>query len=357
MVASKPRSQPLLSVVVRFHNGGNTELLSEALFSLACQDYKNLEVILAVKNMDPSLSLKIEEIIAGCPWHTKMNVSVVRASVEQNKDGRSYLLNLGIQNSTGEFLAFLDYDDVIYQHGYKLLMKEATGAKYNDNGIFVGGCRVATLKEYDSHWMIDRKDMPFAWGKYPFDLIKDNFIPIHSYVLKLENIPKDILYFNEDLDRLEDYDFLLRLLEKINFNLENLKIPVCEYRLRIDGGNSTIVHGEANFSEKEKAWEKARGSIQKSLKNIQLNVNSNQLLELQHQAQKFREIEKKEVYIFWQDMIRFLRPFPRLKELLFSCFKFFLFFFKNALSMYRKRNSSNKNSTFTKKNTINQSAP
>jgi len=350
MVELNPKTQPLLSVVVRFHNGGNTQLLSEALFSLACQEYENLEVILVVKNMDPRLSLEIDEILKGCPWHPKMKTSVVRASVASNEDGRSYLLNLGIQNATGEFLAFLDYDDVIYQHGYKLLMGEAANPKYSDRALFAGGCRVATLKKYEGHWMIDRKDMPFSWGKYSFDLLRDNFIPIHSYVLKLENIPEEVLCFNEELDRLEDYEFLLRLLKNCSLQLKALKNPICEYRLRIDGGNSSIVHGESSDTKKKLAWEKARAYVTDHCIEFQMSVDSSQLLELQRQAMKYREIEIKEVYIFWQDMIRVLRPFPRLKELLYSCFLFFLFFFKNTLSIYRKRNLSNGETTFTEKN-------
>jgi hypothetical protein len=61
-------------------------------------------------------------------------------------------------------------------------------------------------------------------------------------VIDLKKIQRSELYFDESISLLEDYDFLLRLCLKYDFDFEALGTFVAEYRIRKDNSN-TIPYG------------------------------------------------------------------------------------------------------------------
>lgn len=224
-----------LSVVVRFHNEERLPFLDEAVFSLAIQDWNDIEVIIVLQNGTDRLRQAVEELIHQQPWPGHPQYKIVTLPIPKGVDGRSTLLNQGIKLSTGRFLAFLDDDDYVYHHGYETLIGQLLKS---ESAIAVGGCRRALMRPEDNHWFIQTKDYFFAWGRTRLDLFRENFIPIHSYVIDRSRLGNFKLHFDEALPPLEDYDFLLRLCAEHEPDFSQFETPVCEYRIRLDGSNS-----------------------------------------------------------------------------------------------------------------------
>lgn len=102
---------PLVSVIVPIFNG---ELfLADCVESILLQTHKNLEIILINDgSTDDSLSLCYS-------FREKDNRVVV---VDQQNQGVSKARNAGIQVAKGEYIGFLDSDDFIDPHMYRILL-------------------------------------------------------------------------------------------------------------------------------------------------------------------------------------------------------------------------------------------
>lgn len=224
-----------LSTIIRFHQIERLPFLEEAVFSLAIQDWRDLEIIIVLQNGTPELEYAVREIIEHQSWHEPPPHKILSVAVPDNVDGRSALLNHGIERASGRYLAFLDDDDFIYHHGYSALIQQLIdGGK----AVAVGGCRRAMTRYEAGHWFVQTKEDFFSWGRSQLDLLKENFVPIHSYVIDRSRLGEFDLYFDESFSLLEDYDFLLRLCAAFDLDFAMLDTPVCEYRIRADGSNS-----------------------------------------------------------------------------------------------------------------------
>ncbi|MGI9067942.1 MAG: glycosyltransferase family 2 protein [Pyrinomonadaceae bacterium] len=224
-----------LSVIIRFHTEDRLAFLEEAIFSLAIQEWVDLEILVVLQNGTEDLRQAVAEIVNHQPWPVGPQHKIITVDIPGNIDGRSTLLNRGIEHATGRYLAFLDDDDFVYHHGYTTLIRQLMRGEH---AIAVGGCRRAVVQYESQHWFVQTKDNFFNWGRSRSDLFKENFVPIHSYVIDRSRISTFELSFNDSLSLLEDYDFLLRLFAEFEPDFSTLDVPVCEYRIRTDGSNS-----------------------------------------------------------------------------------------------------------------------
>lgn len=219
----------ILSVLMRCHDRSRLQFLEESVFSLAIQEWTDLELVVLLQNGTSEWIADVRSIIDHQPWRAAPIVVVESIEFPERFDGRSSLLNHGIARATGRFLAFLDDDDVVYQHGYATLIPKLMNEK--GAAIAVGGCRLARTVCDSGNWYVRTKETPFAWGRGRLDLFRDNFIPIHSYVIDRTVVSESDLWFDDEMPPLEDYDFLLRLASKYEFDWSGLDIFVCEYRI------------------------------------------------------------------------------------------------------------------------------
>lgn len=245
---SKQRAEPqnasnkTLSVIIRFHKKERLVFLEEAIFSLAIQDWHDLEVVVVLQNGTDELRQAVIEIINRQPWPREPRYKVLLVPIAPGVDGRSTLMNQGMTNAEGRYLAFLDDDDFVYQHGYATLIGQLVSG---GQAVAVGGCRRANIQRENDHWFVQSKDDFFAWGRSRLDLFHDNFVPIHSYVIDRFRLGSFKLYFDDACPPLEDYDFLLRLFNTVEPDFTQLNVPVCEYRIRLDGSNSLAYVSDA----------------------------------------------------------------------------------------------------------------
>jgi len=117
---------PQISVVVPFHN--NEDLLGECLGSIAAQTVTSLEVIM-VDDGSTDGSAKVAQRQADAdPRFTLVSVA---------NGGPGYARNRGIEKAKGEFLAFVDADDMLPSHACEIMLHtlQASGSDFVSGGV------------------------------------------------------------------------------------------------------------------------------------------------------------------------------------------------------------------------------
>src|SRR5258705_398615 len=102
-------SNPLVSVIVIFLNA--EEFIQEAIESVLAQTYKHWELLL----VDDGSKDESRDIALRCTERHPEKVRYLEHAGHENR-GMSVSRNLGIANATGEYIAFLDADDVWLPH-------------------------------------------------------------------------------------------------------------------------------------------------------------------------------------------------------------------------------------------------
>ena len=198
---STSSGSPLVTTIVPAYNCAH--FLPEALDSILAQQYPNLEIIV-VDDGSTDGSADIAEAY-GSP------VKVIR----QKNQGPAAARNRGVRESRGEYIAFLDGDDV-WLPG-KLLAQMECFASHKEVGIVYGENSKWSMNEVgvypskeafitsEQNGVID--DMRSGWIYH--QLLLDNIIHIITAV-----IPRSLFDtlggFDESLRVGEDYDFWLR---------------------------------------------------------------------------------------------------------------------------------------------------
>ena len=93
-------NKPLVSVVVPTHN--DSKYISEAIASIVNQTYDNLEIIV----IDDFSTDNTVEIIES---FNDKRIKIIRNDTNR---GAAYSRNIGIKNCTGEYISFMDGDDI-----------------------------------------------------------------------------------------------------------------------------------------------------------------------------------------------------------------------------------------------------
>lgn len=244
---AKPRARGLLSVIIRNHSADRLALLDQAVFSLACQRYTPLEVVVATQDRSPAAVAALEALLGRHQAIGGFQYQVVRQAGEG--DLRARLLNVGVEASRGQYIAFLDDDDVVYPQHYEDLI----GAlEEGDAGWAYGATRRAVFGRDADGTLYCKKKQEFP-APPAFSLphfVNDNYIPLHAFVLDTSRLGRFPIVFSEELTRLEDYVFLLRL----SALFRPVFVPghaSCEYRLRDDGSNSTPLESDSDERKRE----------------------------------------------------------------------------------------------------------
>ncbi len=218
-----------LTVVLRAHKGANRVQLLNALNSLVAQDYVPMEILLVTDDSDMTAQESLRSLVASSfkTQEEKKQGKVLFCDCSDLQDSRSRLLNEGILSASGQYLAFLDYDDIVYPSAYSTLIDELiTSGK----AVAAGGCKVAQMS-WNGEDLVQLKlrDLELK-GSSKLDLWRANFLPIHSFVLNRALIANELLQTNQSLNRLEDYWLLLQISFAVEFSFTRMDKPVCEYR-------------------------------------------------------------------------------------------------------------------------------
>lgn len=200
----------LVSVIIPMYNSEKT--IRKTIDSVINQDYKNLEIIV----IDDGSKDKSYEIVSNLSKLYKIKL------IKQINKGPSSARNLGIKNSNGEFIAFLDSDDYWINNKISKQLK----IFFENEKIGIVTTRIDN-KKYSS------KIENINFKKFLFS-IKGFNINTPTVMIKRKVI-EEIGYFNENMKYSEDAEYWFRILEKYNGIMINENLVYCGYGKEIFG--------------------------------------------------------------------------------------------------------------------------
>lgn len=212
------REGPKVSVIVRTRN--RPDLLAEALESLAKQEYRRAELVLVNDGGDPP------SLPGGFP------LPVVRVDLETNR-GRAGAAGAGVAAATGDYVAFLDDDDLAAPEHLAALatLVQTPGVRvaYSDAAV-----AVYELDEDAGRWVCRDRRLPYSRDFDPDVLLVDNYIPFNTLLIE-RGLFAEAGPFDPSLPFFEDWDYLIRLSALTPFH--HLRRVTCEYRHFRGGGH------------------------------------------------------------------------------------------------------------------------
>lgn len=225
-----------LDCIVRFHDPRRLSELERCVFSLVGQRFRPINIVLVLQRFSPEEVAATEAALAPIlQLPDAPTLTVVDWNGVQVRDARTHLLNAGVDAAQGRYLAFLDYDDVLFPEAYELLV-----GQLSKSGAAIAFASVQVMQiEVHQHFFYTTgtRAAPYK-GETLADLFKNNFCPIHSYVIDRSQISGEILRFDTSLTIEEDYDLLLRICAGYPSDFSLIDTPVGYYYFKTDGSNT-----------------------------------------------------------------------------------------------------------------------
>lgn len=231
-----PMIERQIDCIVRFHDPKRLYELNRCVFSLLGQSYRPLNIILVLQRFTEdqiaSVRATLEPMLAlpNAPTYTIRNLENPISA-----DARTELLNLGLSAATGQYVAFLDYDDVLYPEAYTILAERLQTVRAAIAFASVRVVKVDVLPQYIR--LTQQAKAPFQ-GEDLKDLFRANFCPIHSYLIDRSVVAAHILIFDTMLTWEEDYDLLLKICAAYPSDFNALGKMIGDYYFKSDGSNT-----------------------------------------------------------------------------------------------------------------------
>ena len=209
-------NKPLVSIIMNCFNG--EKYLKEALESITNQTYENWELIFW-DNLSTDNSKKIFK---------SFNDKRFKYFLAEKHTVLYEARNLAIKKTKGEFIAFLDTDDI----WIKEKLEEQIKFFSNKNiGLVYGNYwRYNPISFFKKKKLAKKNNLPK--GKITKFLLKEYFIGMLTVVIRKKLIEQNNNVFDTKFDMLSDVDFILRFSKKHNFECVNY--PVAIYRIHND---------------------------------------------------------------------------------------------------------------------------
>lgn len=205
-------SNPLVSVIIPVHNG--EKYLKEAIDSCLSQDYSPMEIIVVDdKSEDRTLEILNEY---------QKNNSILKVIPSEKQNGLGNVINIGIRNSTGKYIARMDADDIMCPGRIK---KQVEYMEKNPNCVAVGG-QIDIINENSDnigHRVYAQDDAHLKRNRFLFQPFA------HPAVMLRRSTLDEVGLYPENMWKTEDVKLFLTLSTKGDF--ANLPDTVLKYRM------------------------------------------------------------------------------------------------------------------------------
>ncbi len=199
--------RPLISVIIPVYNG--QERLAMSIESVLNQTYENFELIL----IDDGSSDDSPKI---CDDYQKIDSRIL--VIHQANKRVSAARNRGLEMAKGDYITFVDADDTIDPLAFETSMAvfEKQPVDMVISGMFFdyyqdGKLQKSQRRSVDRQICFDLVDIK----AYFFDLASQNYlVSIWNKVIRARIIRENNLCFEVDMSILEDFKFVLDVLEK-----------------------------------------------------------------------------------------------------------------------------------------------
>jgi glycosyltransferase involved in cell wall biosynthesis len=221
--------QPNVSVVIPTYN--RSKLLRKTVQSVLDQSFKDYEILVVNNSSTDDTKEMLESL--GDPRIRVLDI------LNQGVIAKSR--NLGMRNARGEYIAFLDDDDLWLSE--KLEKQVGYLEKHPEYDLI-----------YSPVWTIDENDARKEYleikrspteGNIFYELVRGNYISTLT-VLMRKSLLSEIGFFGENpaLRSIEDYDYWLRIALKKQIGFINE--PLALYRVHSSGVSKTVNESRLN---------------------------------------------------------------------------------------------------------------
>jgi hypothetical protein len=215
LTSSSPPA-PEFAALIRT-TGVRDQSLREGLQSLALQGEPCLAIVIVHGSAESHARVQ-QSCLANHPADL---IRVLHAPDSDPRRKRGYPINVGIDYSLNvpgiQYVFLLDDDDIVYPF-FTAVMASAFAASEADVVYATANRREAG------------KPLAAAWPLQPYPRLFDrNFIPLNSCAIRAEALRRSGARADEEQDYLEDWLFLLRLLEH-KFRFQGLDVTLSELR-------------------------------------------------------------------------------------------------------------------------------
>jgi glycosyltransferase involved in cell wall biosynthesis len=212
---------PKVSVIIPVYN--SERFIKETIESVLNQTCQDFEIII----IDDGSIDKSAEIIKS---FTDRRILYIY----QKNEGVSAARNKGISASKGEYIAFLDHDDLWLPK--KLEEQISVLRADSEIGLVYSDCYYVNIeKEMMKRFFEQSK--PYRGAVFP-EFFMSNFIPCLTAVVR-KDVFKKVGLFNPGFSISEDYDLFLRIAEL--FKVEYIDMPLAKYRIHETNFSKNII--------------------------------------------------------------------------------------------------------------------
>lgn len=276
-----------VSVVIATYK--RDEDLIKALNSLATQSYSNIEIILVDDNGNAEWNAKVSAIVE---QYKKNNPSIeLNYIVNTPNQGSARTRNIGIEAATGEYITFLDDDDVYLSDKVKkqVIFMENGGYDYS----------ITDLVLYNE----DGKEIDRRIRSY----IKDTSVnSLRMYHLKYHMTGTDTMMFKKDylkqiggfapIDVGDEFYLMQRAIEyggKFGY------LPGCEIKAYVHTGEGGLSSGDGKIKGENALYEYKKTFFE------HIDAGTKRYIRMRHYAViAFAEIRRKRVFPFMRNAIK-----------------------------------------------------
>ncbi len=263
--------QQLVSVIMPTYNYGR--FIGKAIESVLKQTYKNLELIIIDNYSDDDT----EKIV------TSYEDDRIKYSKYRNNGIIAASRNHGIKHSHGEYIAFLDSDDIWLPEKLDVQI-----CHFRDNDVVAVSSKALLIRGdliSRSYFYSKNKYTDYTYREFLFC----NCAPCSSTIVR-KYILLNLKGFDErkEFQFIEDWELWLRVAQKGKFRV--LEEPLLLYRIQSDKKASVAEISKRRFHVLEKHLQFAhitKSEINEAKANIDLSIALHLLRELDHKSQEY----------------------------------------------------------------------
>ena len=275
---------PTVSVVLPVYNG--EKYLASAVRSVLAQTYKVKEIIL----IDDGSKDGTPDVIKG------FGDKVISRRIPNG--GVANAMTLGVSMATGDFIAFLDHDDVWFRDKIRLQVEACQGHPEALFAVCNFAVRPVSLRRHMTrHYsrLASLKDFHYDQKVLKGTLkalLTENFVGTSSAVLAKTELIREVGKFDSHYKICGDYDFWLRCAVKTDFIVLN---ELCFYKrthetnISADNIRTMLEHRDIlqDFLVRERAYLREKElwtHCRREIAAVHYHIASLYLLEKQHGA-------------------------------------------------------------------------
>lgn len=200
----------LVSIVCASYN--SALYIEETIRSVISQKYKSWELIVVDDNSTDNTHSLITNFVE--------KDNRIKLFINKNNKGPGFSRNVGIKNATGDFLTFIDSDDLWDQD----FLKKSIDFQLKNNYNFT----------FSSYYRLDEELKPLY---APFivpdkvnyeDLLKSGYISCLTAFINIKALGKEYM---PEIRKRQDYAFFLNYIKKVDYAY-GLKDILATYRIR-----------------------------------------------------------------------------------------------------------------------------